>query len=72
VTEGPCGICGHLFGTHTLIATDEAKTGGFILCPDCDCFMTWSHSGQPAPDIAEDHPDVIATREHLRRADPGE
>lgn len=63
MTEGPCGTCGHLFGKHQVIAWPGGPIdGGFILCPFCICFMTWSANGELAPDVHADDDIVTQSR----------
>jgi hypothetical protein len=49
--------CTHPFDPHVLVTLEAAEiagvpdvpVAGVILCPQCDCAMTWSVSGWPEP-----------------------
>jgi hypothetical protein len=51
-----CG-CTHPFDPHVLVALEAAElagvpdvpVAGVILCPVCECAMTWSVAGYPDP-----------------------
>lgn len=50
--------CGHETDPHRIVALNfEAVAGaggvpvdGVMLCPECDCVLTWSVEGRPAPE----------------------
>lgn len=54
---GVCDHCPHPFDPHAVIATGNTPVeGGIILCPECDCFATWSVpqlTGQRDPWVPE-------------------
>ena len=51
-----CG-CAHPFDPHVLVATEfgevssieNVPVAGVVLCPECECAMTWSVAGRPVP-----------------------
>lgn len=53
-----CG-CAHPVDPHVLAATEYAPVAGIedvpvagiMLCPNCDCVMTWSVAGRPTPPL---------------------
>ena len=51
-----CGICGHPFNPHVLVATlHSPEHGGLIFCPEfgCMCESTWSLEGRELPYIPD-------------------
>lgn len=54
-----CESCSHPFDPHVLCALEFAEmagvpdvpVSGLVLCPACDCCMTWSVPGWPPPEI---------------------
>lgn len=51
--------CSHPMAPHVLVVTDYDDIGpvenvpvaGVVLCPHCDCVVTWSVAGYPEPDM---------------------
>lgn len=57
-----CGNCLHPVDPHVLVTTvldtvheiPDVPVAGVMLCPDCDCVMTWSAQGYPEPELPPD------------------
>lgn len=54
-----CENCPHPSDPHVLVTLDfdelaglpDVPVAGVVLCPECDCVMTWSVTGFAAPEI---------------------
>jgi hypothetical protein len=54
-----CADCGHPFDPHAVVTTGENPLeGGIILCPECDCYGTWSTPLTQGP-IVEPTPEEL-------------
>lgn len=67
-----CPQCGHLFDPHMVIGIKgdhqeglSSENGGIILCPECDCYTTWSTSPGTRPTWSPDRFELEAIRERL-------